>query len=147
MGRVGHERGGGEERRQRHRTNGRESEERRMKSEGLANGGEKKEKEKERREEKRKKKGGRGIVGERGGPNLVEEDCFHSVLKLKRSEDRRPRFESRLSAGDNQTGGDLFSPSLSSPSSPLFHLPFARKRRKRQSGGDGKKRKKSKVVT
>ena len=84
-----------------------------MKSEGLANGGEKKEKEKERREEKRKKKGGRGIVGERGGPNLVEEDCFHSVLKLKRSEDRRPRFESRLSAGDNQTGGDLFSPSLS----------------------------------
>ena len=87
-----------------------------MKSEGLANGGEKKEKEKERREEKRKKKGGRGIVGERGGPNLVEEDCFHSVLKLKRSEDRRPRFESRLSAGDNQTGGDLFSPSLSSPS-------------------------------
>lgn len=118
-----------------------------MKSEGLANGGEKKEKEKERREEKRKKKGGRGIVGERGGPNLVEEDCFHSVLKLKRSEDRRPRFESRLSAGDNQTGGDLFSPSLSSPSSPLFHLPFARKRRKRQSGGDGKKRKKSKVVT
>lgn len=118
-----------------------------MKSEGLANGGEKKEKEKERREEKRKKKGGRGIVGERGGPNLVEEDCFHSVLKLKRSEDRRPRFESRLSAGDNQTGGDLFSPSLFSPSSPLFHLPFARKRRKRQSGGDGKKRKKSKVVT
>lgn len=118
-----------------------------MKSEGLANGGEKKEKEKERREEKRKKKGGRGIVGERGGPNLVEEDCFHSVLKLKRSKDRRPRFESRLSAGDNQTGGDLFSPSLSSPSSPLFHLPFARKRRKRQSGGDGKKRKKSKVVT
>lgn len=118
-----------------------------MKSEGLANGGEKKEKEKERREEKRKKKGGRGIVGERGGPNLVEEDCFHSVLKLKRSEDRRPRFESRLSAGDNQTGGDLFSPSLSSPSSPLFHLPFARKRRKRQSGGDGKKRKKSKVIT
>ena len=118
-----------------------------MKSEGLANGGEKKEKEKERREEKRKKKGGRGIVGERGGPNLVEEDCFHSVLKLKRSEDRRPRFESRLSAGDNQTGGDLFSPSLSSPSSPLFHLPFARNRRKRQSGGDGKKRKKSKVVT
>lgn len=95
-----------------------------MKSEGLANGGEKKEKEKERREEKRKKKGGRGIVGERGGPNLVEEDCFHSVLKLKRSEDRRPRFESRLSAGDNQTGGDLFSPSLSSPSSPLFPPSF-----------------------
>lgn len=121
-----------------------------MKSEGLANGGEKKEKEKERREEKRKKKGGRGIVGERGGPNLVEEDCFHSVLKLKRSEDRRPRFESRLSAGDNQTGGDLFSPSLSSPSSPLFHLPSFLSRgnaRKRQSGGDGKKRKKSKVVT
>ena len=100
-----------------------------MKSEGLANGGEKKEKEKERekREEKRKKKGKKrveeGLSARGEGPNLVEEDCFHSVLKLKRSEDRRPRFESRLSAGDNQTGGDLFSPSLSSPSSPLFHLP------------------------
>ena len=100
-----------------------------MKSEGLANGGEKKEKEKERekREEKRKKKGKKrveeGLSARGEGPNLVEEDCFHSVLKLKRSEDRRPRFESRLSAGDNQTGGDLFSPSLFSPSSPLFHLP------------------------
>lgn len=127
-----------------------------MKSEELANGGEKKEKEKERekREEKRKKKGKKrveeGLSARGEGPNLVEEDCFHSVLKLKRSEDRRPRFESRLSAGDNQTGGDLFSPSLFSPSSPLFHLPSFLSRgnaRKRQSGGDGKKRKKSKVVT
>lgn len=53
-------------------------------------------------------------------PNLVEEDCFHSVLKLKRNEDRRPRFESRLSAGDNQTEGDLFSLSLSLPSLTFF---------------------------
>ena len=54
--------------------------------------------------------------------NLVEEDCFHSVLKLKRNEDRRPRFESRLSAGDNQTEGDLFSLSLSLfPLSRSFH--------------------------
>ena len=52
--------------------------------------------------------------------NLVEEDCFHSVLKLKRNEDRRPRFESRLSAGDNQTEGDLFSLSLSLPSLAFF---------------------------
>lgn len=75
-----------------------------------------------KRKEKRRKKGERGVVGEKErermrGPNLVEEDCFHSVLKLKRSEDRRPRFESRLSAGDNQTEGDLFSPS------PPLHLP------------------------
>lgn len=100
-----------------HRTNGRESERtRRMKSEGLANGEKKK-----RREEKKKGKNGRER-GEGGGPNLVEEDCFHSVLKLKRSEDRRPRFESRLSAGDNQTEGDLFSPSLS-PSPPRHSSP------------------------
>lgn len=53
------------------------------------------------------------IAEEEGTPgkrwsNLVGEDCFHSVLKLKRSEDQRPRFESRLSAEDNQTESDLF---------------------------------------
>lgn len=53
------------------------------------------------------------IAEEEGTPgkrwsNLVGEDCFHSVLKLKRSEDQRPRFESRLSAEDNQTASDLF---------------------------------------
>lgn len=127
----GHERGWrteGKEWKQRHRTNGSERDRtRRMKSERLANGavikrvktkgGRLSERTRDRKREREREK---EAEMKRERSNLVEEDCFHSVLKLKRNEDRRPRFESRLSAGDNQTEGDLFSLSLSLPSLAFF---------------------------
>lgn len=69
------------------------------------------------------------IAEEEGTPekrwsNLVGEDCFHSVLKLKRSEDQRPRFESRLSAEDNQTASDLFFFYSHPFCNPRYHLPL-----------------------